>query len=70
MWMVKPFFLKDGSKNLAVIHIDSIVRSTHLLPIFENKRVPPYVNFHNLLDIYHSFYINRFADHHAFQLAS
>ncbi|KAF9234302.1 hypothetical protein BU15DRAFT_90031 [Melanogaster broomeanus] len=70
MWMVRPSFLEEGSKNLAVIHIDSIVRSAHLLPIFGNERVPPFINFHNSLDIYRSFYINRFADHHAFQLAS
>ena len=70
MWMVRPSFLEDGSKNLAVIHIDSIVRSAHLLPIFGNERIPLYIDFHNSLDIYRSFYINRFADHHAFQLVS
>ncbi|KAI6167778.1 hypothetical protein EDD17DRAFT_1773323 [Pisolithus thermaeus] len=54
MWMVKPSFVKDGMKNLSIIHID----------------IPPYISPHNSLDIYCSFYVNHFADHHAFELAS
>ncbi|KAI6095577.1 hypothetical protein EDD16DRAFT_1691590 [Pisolithus croceorrhizus] len=34
MWMVKPSFVDGGTKNLSVIHVDSIVHNTHLLPIF------------------------------------
>ncbi|KAI6107416.1 hypothetical protein EV401DRAFT_1871728, partial [Pisolithus croceorrhizus] len=70
MWMVKLSFVNDGAKNLSVIHVDSIVHNAHLLPIFGRERVPPYINLHNSLDIYHSFYVNCFADHHAFELAS
>ncbi|KAI5995418.1 hypothetical protein EDD15DRAFT_2195444 [Pisolithus albus] len=70
MWMVRPSFMGNGSKNLSVIHLDSIVRSTHLLPIFGCEQVPRAVNFHNSLDIYRGFYVNRFADYHAFELAS
>ncbi|KAI5987199.1 hypothetical protein EDD15DRAFT_2372610 [Pisolithus albus] len=70
MWMVRPSFMGNGSKNLSVIHLDSIVRSAHLLPIFGHEQVPRAVNFHNSLDIYRGFYVNRFADYHAFELAS
>ncbi|KAI5986658.1 hypothetical protein EDD15DRAFT_2174768, partial [Pisolithus albus] len=70
MWMVRPSFMGNGSKNLSVIHLDSIVRSAHLLPIFGREQVPRAVNFHNSLDIYRGFYVNRFADYHAFELAS
>ncbi|KAI6029818.1 hypothetical protein PISMIDRAFT_105752, partial [Pisolithus microcarpus 441] len=70
MWMVGPSFMVDGSKNLSVIHIDSIVHSVHLLPIFRCEQVPQSVDFHNSLDIYCGFYVNRFADYHAFELAS
>ena len=69
MWMVSPSFLEDGSHNLAVIHVDSIVCAAHLLPIFGDELVPPYISFHNSLSIYRGFYVNRFADHHAFELA-
>lgn len=70
MWMVSPSFLQDGSQNFAVIHIDIIVRAAHLLPIFGDELVPSYVRFHNTLDVYRGFYVNCFADHHAFELAS
>ena len=52
MWMVSPSFLEDGWHNLAVIHVDSIVRAAHLLPIFGDELVPPYISFHNSLSIY------------------
>ena len=70
MWMVSPSVLDNGSQNLAVIPLDSIVCSAHLLPIFGHEDVPEHINFHNSLDIYRGFYVNRFADHHAFELAS
>ena len=70
MWMVSPSVLDNGSQNLAVIPLDSIVRGAHLLPIFGHEDVPEHINFHNSLDIYRGFYVNRFADHHAFELAS
>ncbi|KAI6140854.1 hypothetical protein BKA82DRAFT_166559, partial [Pisolithus tinctorius] len=69
MWMVAPSLVED-SLHLAVIHIDSIIHSTHLLPNFRDKYVPPYVNCHNSLDIFHRFYVNHFTDHHLFKLAS
>ena len=52
MWMVSPSFLKDGSHNLSVVHVDSIVHTAHLLPIFSNEPVPAHITFHNSLDIY------------------
>ncbi|KAI5999534.1 hypothetical protein EDD15DRAFT_2160685, partial [Pisolithus albus] len=57
-------------KHLSMIHVDSIIRNTHLLLIFGQEQVLPYINAHNSLDMYCSFYVNHFADHHAFELAS
>ncbi|KAI6011643.1 hypothetical protein EDC04DRAFT_2511849, partial [Pisolithus marmoratus] len=31
MWMVRPSLMEDSSKNISVIHVDSIVHSAHLL---------------------------------------
>lgn len=69
MWMVTPSFHDDSSKNFTVIHIDSIIHLAHLLPIFGEGQVPSIVNCHNSLDLFCGFYINRFADHHAFEVA-
>ncbi|KAH7905419.1 hypothetical protein BJ138DRAFT_1118492 [Hygrophoropsis aurantiaca] len=70
MWMVKPHRTVDGSRELAVIHIDCIYRATHLLPIFGQDFVPDNLKFHQTLDTFPGFYVNKFADHHAFELAA
>ena len=68
MWMVKPSFLDDNTRYLSVVHIDTVVRAAHLIPIFGQELVPSRVNSHNSLDIYRGFYVNHFIDHHAFEL--
>ncbi|KAI6104486.1 hypothetical protein EV401DRAFT_2060884 [Pisolithus croceorrhizus] len=70
MWMVAPSFPDDSLHNLTVIHVESIVCNAHLLPIFGKEYVPSLVSCHNALDIYQAFYVNHFADHHAFKLVS
>lgn len=70
MYMVAPSFDEDGSPNMSIIHIDSIVRGAHLLPIFGTQFVPRGLQFHHSLDVFRGFYINRFIDHHSFELAS
>ncbi|KAG1765633.1 hypothetical protein EDD22DRAFT_978677 [Suillus occidentalis] len=41
----------------------------HLLPIFDSDFAPDNLTLHNVLDIWPSFYVNRFVDHHAFEIA-
>ena len=57
-------------RHAGVIHIDSIIRGAHLLPKFPSD-VPVYreVNYMNVLDLYTSFSVNKFIDHHAFEIA-
>ncbi|KAG2037270.1 hypothetical protein BDR03DRAFT_824808, partial [Suillus americanus] len=72
MWVVKPSFLdlELNTQELSIIHIDTIVRATHLLPIFSEGCVPQKATFHEFLDTYCRFYVNKFADHHSFEIAS
>ncbi|KAG1800169.1 uncharacterized protein BJ212DRAFT_1287382 [Suillus subaureus] len=70
MWMVVPFLNEDGSHDLSIIHIDSIIHGAHLLPIFSTQFVPQGLQFHDSLDAYQGFYVNHFIDHHAFELVS
>ena len=48
MWMVKPSFLDNNTHYISVVHIDSIVRAAHLIPIFGQEFVSLQVNSHNL----------------------
>ena len=68
MWMVRPSYLDDGSSNLAVINVDSIIHAAHLLPIYGNKSILHDIAPQNSLDYFDTFYVNCFADHHTFEL--
>ncbi|KAG1775760.1 hypothetical protein EV702DRAFT_972514, partial [Suillus placidus] len=67
MWVVQPSF--DGhSPDISVIHIDAIYRTAHFLPIYGVDFIPRAINFSNSLDKFRTFYVNKFADHHAFEI--
>jgi len=68
MWIVEPDFDGDGYRVMSVVHIDSVVRATHLLPVFRGDvSVPREINFSHTLDIFSAFYVNKYIDHHAFE---
>ena len=60
MWVVKP------TGNSVIVHIDSILRCAHLVPVFDREKID---RRHKLtsddsLDAFQTFYINKYADHH------
>jgi len=70
LWVVKPESTRRGARHMGVVHLDSIVRGAHLLPRFPLD-APVYweINYMNILDLYDSFYVNKFIDHHTFEIA-
>ena len=68
MWMVEPDFQETSEPHLAIIHTDSIYRAVHLTPAYRTaKRVRRTITMHTSLDSFCLFYVNKFADHHAFE---
>ncbi|KAF8261270.1 hypothetical protein EI94DRAFT_1789551 [Lactarius quietus] len=65
MWVVKQEFDRCGEPTIEVIHLDSIARAAHLLPVYGQSRVPEEFEYHTALDTYNSFFINHYVDHHA-----
>ena len=63
MWMVTP-----DINNMSVIHVDMIFRTAHLLPNFGHAYLPRGITYHNSLDAFTTYYINKFIDHHAFEI--
>ncbi|KAM6489655.1 hypothetical protein JOM56_014891 [Amanita muscaria] len=59
---------RDGSRTLEVIHIDAVVRSVHLIPVYGEGFIPLDIKFTNSLDRYDTFYVNRYADHHSHEI--
>jgi hypothetical protein len=70
LWVVKPEFDDNGTPDLAIIHIDTIIRAAHLIPIYEAHYIRQSLTMHNTLDAFKGFYVNKFVDYHAFQIAS
>jgi hypothetical protein len=70
MWVVEPEVDADGSPVISVIHVDCIIRAAHLLGIFgTNTFIPKALQFSQSLDSFKKFYVNKFIDHNAFQIA-
>ncbi|KAG1862715.1 hypothetical protein DFJ58DRAFT_715183 [Suillus subalutaceus] len=70
MWIVRPSYDADHSPSVGIIHIDSIYRAAHLIPIYGTHTIPQDLKHYDLYDAFRAFYINKFADHHAFEIAS
>ena len=61
MWIVKPV-----PDNSAIIHLDSILRCTHLIPVFGQNFVDRSLGltFSDSLDAFLFYYVNKYVDHH------
>ena len=69
MWMVEPDYDAIGSLVMSVVHLDTILRSAHLMGIAGDEFIPKTVNFHNSLDAFKAYYINKYIDHHSHEIA-
>jgi hypothetical protein len=69
MWIVEPDFNYDGSPSMAVIHLDSVLRAAHLMGVCGEHYLPRNLSFANSLNAFHSYFVNKFVDHHAFEIA-
>ncbi|KAF9790878.1 hypothetical protein BJ322DRAFT_998750, partial [Thelephora terrestris] len=68
MWVFEPDYDRDGFRLMSVIHIDSIVRAAHLLPVFKDDTpIPREINFTHTLDAFKAFYLNKYIDYHSFE---
>ena len=68
LWVVEPTYDESGSRHMSVVHVDSIVRAAHLLPVFQgSSTLPPQLTFSQTLDSFRAFYINKYIDYHAFE---
>ncbi|GJF00302.1 hypothetical protein PsYK624_165860 [Phanerochaete sordida] len=68
LWVVEPDLLRDGRREISIIHLDSVVRSAHLIPVFGPEYLPPHFPFSRSLDSFRAYYVNQYADHHAHEL--
>jgi len=70
MWIVHPGHQTRNVRNIAVVHIDTIYRAAHLIPVYSTHNIDSRdFRPHRSYDMFQSFYVNKFADHHTFEIA-
>jgi len=68
MWIVEPDFNSNKYRIMSVVHVDSIVCTVHLLPVFwGDMLVPSEINLSHTLDVFMAFYVNKYIDYHTFE---
>ncbi|KAF8997257.1 hypothetical protein BDQ17DRAFT_1391906 [Cyathus striatus] len=69
LWMVEPHFDAFQRRLTSVIHIDTILRSAHLIPVYGPRFIPSHLNFSHSLHAFALYYVNKYADHHSHEIA-
>ena len=69
MWIVQPDFDADGQWELEVIHLNCILCGAHLIPVYGHDRLPMDIRHTDSLNIFQAYYVNKYIDHHAFEVA-
>lgn len=64
MWVVRPEYAPNHRRALAVIHLGSIARGAHLLPVYGSSFLPEDFHYSYSLNVFNSFFVNKYADHH------
>ncbi|KAG1896853.1 uncharacterized protein F5891DRAFT_983081 [Suillus fuscotomentosus] len=70
MWIIKPLYNDGHSPLIGIIHVDAIYWAAHLIPIYGTHAIPRDLKHYDSYDTFQAFYVNKFADHHAFEIAS
>jgi len=70
MWVVQPEFTANGRRTVSVIHLGSVARAAHLLPVYGSSFVPEDFDFSDSLDAFRAFFVNNCIDHHSHEFLS
>jgi hypothetical protein len=68
MWIVQPDCTR-GSRDKSVLHLDSFLRGAHLIPVYTKQSLPLDFKHYDTLDVFNSYYVNKYIDHHAYEIA-
>ena len=69
MWVVQPEGMR-ACRPVQVIPLKSIARGAHLLPKYGTGFLPDSISHVNALDIFKSYFVNSYIDHHCHELLS
>lgn len=71
MYTVEPDRLPNGQPATAVVHLDTVFRAAHLIPVFSNQpALSKHQRHEQTLDQFSEFYVNKYIDYHAFEVVT
>ncbi|KIK45312.1 hypothetical protein CY34DRAFT_78172, partial [Suillus luteus UH-Slu-Lm8-n1] len=69
MWTVRPAHHANHSLHISIIHIDLIYRAAHLIPVYGGRFISYDLKYYQSYDTFQAYYMNKYADHHTFDIA-
>ena len=69
MWVVKLEEDRQGKRLTTIVHLDTILRGAHLIPVYGSSFIPLQFCHYWSLDAFTAFFVNKYADHHANKVA-
>lgn len=70
MWRVVPQIVNRNQRLSGVIHLDTIFRAVHLMPVRAEELTPEEMRPSDTLSAFPAYYVNKFADHLSHELAN
>lgn len=67
MWIVRPAF-QNSQPKFGIIPLNRIFRATHLIPTYD-EQISRKFKHTKSLDNFEEFFVNRYIDYHAFEIA-
>ncbi|KIM63073.1 hypothetical protein SCLCIDRAFT_118222 [Scleroderma citrinum Foug A] len=65
MWIVALEVDNNGHHVQSVVSLDSMVWGAHLIGVYGSEFIPVNLHFSESLDVFQSYYVNKYIDHHA-----
>jgi hypothetical protein len=69
LWVVRPDIIHRRQNRRSVLHLDSFLRGAHLIPVYGTEMLPVGFDYSDSLDAFSAFYVNKYIDHHANEIA-
>jgi hypothetical protein len=67
MWVVCPDRTR-GRRDKTVVHLDSFLRAAHLIPVYGKQKIPLDFDHSYSLDTFEAYYVNKYIDHHSYEV--
>ena len=68
MWVLQPDIICGRCKK-SVLHLNTFYWGAHLILVYGKKKLLVGFHFSYSLDVFHAFYVNKYIDHHANEIA-